>query len=111
MRTLLGLRLRGLGVEAGAAAGAVEALTEVAAGRADAVVSDYSMPGGTGLDLLRALRRRHGPVPFVLTSSLLPDGVRERALALGAHAVVDKARVVELLPELLAGFETPAVAA
>jgi len=37
----------------------------------DLVISDFAMPGGTGLDLLTHLRRQHQRVPFVIMTGLV----------------------------------------
>src|ERR1700738_3633389 len=49
---------------------AVEAVAELAreGERSDVVFTDVVMPGMTGLDLARELRRRHYDLPVVLTS-------------------------------------------
>jgi two-component system chemotaxis response regulator CheY len=91
-------------LEAGSAAEAVESAS---AHPVHAIVSDYSMPGATGLDLLYDLRAAGSSVPFVLTSNLFPPGVPPAARAAGADAV-EKRRLIEALPGLLA---PPAIAA
>lgn len=54
------------------------------------VISDLSMPGASGLEALRHLRRRGLDVPFVLMSGFISDEERETARRLGVTAVLDK---------------------
>jgi PAS domain S-box-containing protein len=56
----------------------------------DVVVSDISMPGMTGLELVSRLRRTDPRVPVILCTGYGgPDGA-ERAQSLGVHALLDK---------------------
>lgn len=54
----------------------------------DAVVLDYHMPGGTGLDVLPALREALPDATIVLYSS--DDTVLAEAVAIGADAALPK---------------------
>jgi PAS domain S-box-containing protein len=65
----------------------------------DLIVTDFNMPGITGLDLLRELRRMRPGLPVILTSGYLSDETRGLAQSAGASAVVCK----ENLPDELAG--------
>ncbi|MDD4254721.1 MAG: response regulator [Methanofollis sp.] len=70
-------------------------------GRFDAVVSDFEMPGLTGIAFLRVLRLRGISLPFVLYTGKSRDSVLEEALAAGASFYVRKgggtrAEMVEL---------------
>lgn len=56
----------------------------------DAVVSDFEMPGLTGVAFLRALRSRGISLPFVLYTGKSRDSVLEDALAAGASFYVRK---------------------
>jgi CheY-like chemotaxis protein len=55
-----------------------------------AIVSDINMPGMTGLDLLKTLRRRGSKVPVILMSAHLADDVVEQAEALGVDRMISK---------------------
>jgi CheY-like chemotaxis protein len=48
------------------AVSAIEAIKLMGYWSYDAIISDYSMPGGSGVDLLKALRRRGNEIPFIL---------------------------------------------
>jgi CheY-like chemotaxis protein len=55
----------------------------------DCLITDYHMPGMNGVELIRAIRRKHSPVCIVLTGS---DGssIDEQAEACGVTAVLRK---------------------
>jgi CheY-like chemotaxis protein len=94
-RELAALRLRAFGwtcVTVGSVADAIDALARE---RFDAVLSDHSLPGPSGLDLLAYMHHRHLETPCVLMSAWLEDDVRRKALALGAVAVYDKSDLVD----------------
>jgi CheY-like chemotaxis protein len=56
----------------------------------DAIVSDLSMPGWTGLDALAGLRRSGREIPVVLITAFADDKLRQAAAALGVMAVLEK---------------------
>ncbi len=57
----------------------------------DAVVLDINLPGGSGLDLLRFLRRRLGrSTPVLVLSGLKQERTILEALALGAQDFLTK---------------------
>jgi PAS domain S-box-containing protein len=58
--------------------------------RIGAVVTDLVMPGGSGRDLLKALRARGATVPVVLTSGYLADTSREEVEAEGFACLLAK---------------------
>ena len=94
-RELTALRLRAFGctcVAVGSVAAAIDALAHE---RFDAVLTDHSLPGPSGLDLLAYMHHRHLETPCVLMSAWLEDDVRRKALALGAVAVYDKSDLVD----------------
>jgi two-component system chemotaxis response regulator CheY len=84
---------------AGSVAAAIDALEREPF---DVVLSDHSLPGPSGLDLLAYIRRRHLETTFVLMSSFVDEAVRAKALAGGAVAVYEKAALVDSLEPLLA---------
>jgi CheY-like chemotaxis protein len=92
-----------LGSNAVTAASGEEALTFVEAG-VSAVISDHLMFGCTGLELLRRVRRFDLEVPFLLTSTLFPEGVREAAYEAGASLVIDKLKLIDELPDLMTKY-------
>lgn len=73
----------------------------------DVVVSDYYMPGSTGLDVLQVLRQdeRTSHIPFALMSMDNSNGMRRRSEEAGADAFIPKgfsdAELIVLLKNLL----------
>ncbi len=59
-------------------------------GRFDCVVSDYDMPGRTGLDLLRAVRERRERLPFVLFTGKGSEEVASEAISAGVTDYIQK---------------------
>jgi DNA-binding NarL/FixJ family response regulator len=77
----------------------------------DAVIVDFHMPGGTGIDIIDAAKRfRSTTTVIVLTNSHYPQ-YRARCQAAGADAFFDKStefdRVPEALLELSEEFRQP----
>jgi DNA-binding response OmpR family regulator len=99
-RAVLELALAGPGREIVGAAGFSEALALVRSRPFALVISDYAMPGGTGLDLLREIRRSDAIQPFVLMSGDLPAEAA-RVAVLGDVYVVDKRDGIGELSALL----------
>ncbi|MGR3376399.1 ATP-binding protein [Salipiger abyssi] len=56
----------------------------------DLIVTDYAMPGMTGVDLARALRQDRPQLPILLYSGILKDAVAEEARRIGLDAVLTK---------------------
>jgi DNA-binding NtrC family response regulator len=81
--------------------GGREALERVAAGSADALVSDVWMPDMSGLDLIRALRERGFDQPVVLMTGLESDLVT----AAGAYGATSCLRKPFALDELVWAIE------
>ena len=63
---------------------------EAAGGAVDAVVADEVMPGLTGTQLARALRKRRPDLPILLVSGYTGPLLRERALGAGITEVLKK---------------------
>jgi CheY-like chemotaxis protein len=99
-RAVLELALAGPGREIVGVGSLREAIEFVRARPFALVISDYAMPGGTGIDLLREIRRADGIQPFVLMSSELPAEAA-RVAALGDAYVVDKNGGIAELSALL----------
>lgn len=94
MRRLLVASLRGDGYEVVESANGMDATDALApaAGQApfDLVVSDFQMPGSTGLSVLADLRESDWVTPFILITAFGQREVFEQALREGASAVFDK---------------------
>jgi two-component system invasion response regulator UvrY len=88
IRTILIERLRGAVV--GEAANAEGALRQLADGGWDVVVADISLPGMSGLDLIKELQRAHPSVPALVLSMHPAAQFARRALKAGAAGYLTK---------------------
>jgi signal transduction histidine kinase len=69
-----------------------------APGRSDLVLADYSLPGYTGLEALRYVRRSDPLVPFILVSGALGEERAVEALRSGATDYILKHGLARLAP-------------
>src|SRR3954447_10988240 len=88
IRELLRTVLEADGYDVAAVASADAALAVAERRRVDLVLSDLSMPGASGLDLLLELRARRLRVPFVLVTGSDPSEFAARAAALAVDEVL-----------------------
>jgi PAS domain S-box-containing protein len=61
----------------------------------DLVLTDFNMPGYSGLDVARAVAARQPALPVVLSSGYVSDDLRAQAAAAGVRALINKQRIVE----------------
>ena len=66
------------------------------------VVTDYNMPGMSGLEVARAVRAIRPDLPVVLASGFIDDELRERASEAGVMELIFKADAVEDLCDAFA---------
>ena len=85
----------------GAVATAEEALPMVGDDRPDVVVMDLVLPGMSGLEAVRALRRAGRRTPVVIVTLHEGATVRGEAMAAGADAFLGKSAVGDRLHDLL----------
>src|SRR6266540_4194747 len=88
VRAALKELVQGRGWEPLVARSGPEALELIA--RADAVVTDFSMPGMDGLELLRAVRERDETLPGILLTARGSERLAVRAIKAGAYEYVPK---------------------
>jgi CheY-like chemotaxis protein len=100
LRQLISLRLRLLGHEVEAVSSVPAAIETLEARTIGAIISDYSMPEATGLELLAYVERRRLSIPFVLMTGYLSEELEELALRGGAAAALDKGDLLDALPSL-----------
>jgi len=67
----------------------------------DAVILDLHMPGGSGLDVLRAIRTDHPDVYVLICTNFPYPEYREECLAAGANLFLDKSADFERIPSIL----------
>jgi len=82
--------LKHIGYEPVGCSDGAAALAAFEAGHIDAVIADEVMPGLTGTELARALRRHRADLPIVLMSGYSGPMLSERALAVGITEVLKK---------------------
>src|SRR6476660_3614337 len=74
--------------------GALEALR---ANRFDLVVCDYRMPGKTGIDLLREMKREQSTIPVLMISAWADPVTEADAVELGAEMMKKPIRRQDLI--------------
>jgi DNA-binding NarL/FixJ family response regulator len=85
----------------GKANDAPEAIHSIVKTNPDAVILDLQMPGGSGLDVLRSIRRSHPSVWVVICTNYPYPQYREQCIAAGANYFLDKSAEFEKIPEIL----------
>jgi DNA-binding NarL/FixJ family response regulator len=85
----------------GQAANAAEAVEAIGCLKPHVVILDIRMPGGSGIDVLKKIKRGDGsPVVLMLTNHASPQ-YRKKCLEWGADFFLDKSRNLECLPLIL----------
>jgi signal transduction histidine kinase len=56
----------------------------------DVFITDYNMPGRSGLDVAREAAALNARLPIAISTGLITDELREKARALGVLAVIEK---------------------
>ena len=79
---------------------AAELETALAEEHWDAVISDFQMPGFTGMDALRILRSTGLDIPFILISGKIGEDIAVEAMKAGASDYLMKASLARLAPAL-----------
>ena len=107
----LNIRLRAQGYEVCAAYDAMLAMTLAMEHRPDLVLLDISMPGGDGFLVAERLQNSvvTSGVPIIFLPALKQEGLREKAMELGAEAFFEKPfESDELLAAIEAALGEPA---
>jgi len=83
--------------------GTAEALEVVLAAPSaiDIVLTDYNMPGSSGLELAQALARIRPDLPVVISSGYISEELRTGAERVGVHHLLQKQNTFEELAGLL----------
>jgi len=103
--TLMKAHLKRQGIKATTARSVLEARTHLqGAHRFGAVITDYSMPGESGLDLAREVSRQTPRIPVILCSGFVPELNEEQLAEAGIVCVLEKPYSFEQLKEALACF-------
>ncbi|OGT03024.1 MAG: hypothetical protein A2143_05780 [Gallionellales bacterium RBG_16_57_15] len=64
----------------------------------DVIISDYSMPGFSGIDALRIVQERGLDLPFIIVSGVISEDTAVDAMKSGAHDYLSKSNLKRLLP-------------
>jgi DNA-binding NtrC family response regulator len=86
-----------------------EALSMLAAQRFDVVISDFNMPGVSGLELLNKIRQDHREMILVLITAYGTDALEEEVHRLGIGYITkpfEPSRLVQIIHGLTRGEET-----
>lgn len=83
------------------AAGAAEARRMLASRPPDLVILDVRMPGGSGIELLQAIRRDRLPVLVVMLTNYPLAPYRRACLEAGADYFLDKSTELDLLVDIV----------
>ena len=87
------------GVEiVGQAGNPLEAVLSIDRTNPDAVILDLQMPGGSGLEVLRAIRRGHPGVKVLICTNFPYPQYRDECLAAGANYFLDKSADFDKIP-------------
>jgi len=86
-----------------------EALQAVLAGeiRCDLLVTDFNMPGTSGLEVARAIHLMLPELPIIMVSGFITDELREQAAAAGVRRLIGKPQDMEELRDILQSLLTP----
>lgn len=85
----------------GQAGNALEAVLSIQETNPDAVILDLQMPGGSGLDLLRAIRRGHPRLQVLICTNFAYPQYRDKCMAAGANYFLDKSADFDKIPAIL----------
>jgi len=91
------------GLQVTTCADAREAIARVREGATafDLLVTDYNMPGLSGIDLATAVAHSHPHLPVIMSSGYFTPELQQQAAALGVRALVNKADLALQLPQLV----------
>lgn len=67
-----------------------EALLEATRHRVDMLITDYKLPGMTGVELMHKIRGRHPEIKVILITGMTDRTMRDEMLNAGALAIFDK---------------------
>jgi len=67
----------------------------------DAIILDLQMPGGSGLDVLRAIRMDYPDLYVLICTNYPYPQYREECLTAGANFFLDKSAEFEKIPAIL----------
>ena len=90
LRQMLGEILEREGYKIQSTDKAKEALSGIERGNVDLCLLDLNMPGVSGFDLLKLIRRRHFPIPIIVVSAYISETVAKDLAVAGVQGMVAK---------------------
>ncbi len=66
----------------------------------DLIISDYNLPGFTGLDVIEFLKKREVDIPVIIVSGTVPEETAIEAVLKGAKDYVLKDKLIRLVPAI-----------
>ena len=75
----------------------------------DVVISDYSMPGFSGIEALRVVQERGLDLPFIIVSGVIGEDTAVELMRSGAHDYLGKSNFKRLLPAVARELREAAV--
>jgi DNA-binding NarL/FixJ family response regulator len=96
-------------VVVGFAESPADAIAGILATRPDCVVLDYQLFGGTGVEVIRAVRAKFPTVVFVVVTNHATPQYRRVCLEAGARWFLDKSTEFRKIKEVIAGLAPAAV--
>jgi DNA-binding NarL/FixJ family response regulator len=85
----------------GRAGNVLEAVRGIHEMNPDALILDLQMPGGSGLDVLRAVRMGHPLLQVLICTNYPYPKYREECFSAGANFFLDKSTEFEKIPAIL----------
>jgi DNA-binding NarL/FixJ family response regulator len=74
----------------------------------DALILDLQLPGGSGLEVLRAVRQRLPKMRVIVMTNFAAEPYRKAALAAGAEVFLDKSAEFGRVRDILSGWRDEA---
>jgi DNA-binding NtrC family response regulator len=87
---IIGEYLRANGFEPELAGNAAQARNCLMRSKFAAVLSDFQMPGESGLDLLSHVKSRYPGLPFILMTGSLSSRLKHEAMKMGSNGYIEK---------------------
>ena len=105
---IIGDYLSIFGFEPELASSAAQARNCLKRGTYAVVLSDFRMPGESGLDLLTHIKSKYPGLPFILMTGLPSSTLRRIAMELGSNAFIEKPFELKDLVKTIETVLTPA---
>ena len=84
----------------GQAGNVLDGVSSIQKTNPDAVILDLQMPGGSGLDVLRAIRRGHPRVQVLICTNYPYSQYKAQCMAAGANYFLDKSADFDKIPAI-----------